>query len=106
MCHQRLVRDFLRRVASNFCVDLDPAAYHAHAETIIRPYDIFTGYGKTIIFGGIIALVACRKGLQTSGGATGAGTARTEGVVIASTLILLANFVMTLLIKEFWRWIA
>ncbi|MCJ8336430.1 MAG: ABC transporter permease [Epibacterium sp.] len=86
--------------------DLDGAAYNAHAETIIRPYDIFTGYAKTIIFGGIIALVACRKGLQTTGGATGVGTACTEGVVIASTLILGANFILTLLIKEFWRWIA
>ena len=61
---------------------------------------------ETIIFGGIIALVACRKGLQTSGGATGVGTACTEGVVIASTLILFANFILTLLIKEIWRWIA
>lgn len=68
-------------------------------------WEISTGLAKTCVFGGIIALIACRAGLATSGGATGVGRSCTEGVVSASILILLANFVMTLLLQVLRGWV-
>lgn len=67
-------------------------------------WEIGSGLFKTVIFGGIIALVACRKGLRTKGGATGVGEACTEGVVTASIAILVANFVLTLILQVARPW--
>ena len=78
---------------------IDAASYHEHAQWIVETTDILSGQLKTIFFGGIIALVACRKGLLTEGGATGVGISCTEGVVTASSMILMANFVLTVLFQ-------
>lgn len=79
---------------------LDPGAYWAHARNIVQSWDILTGLTKTFVFGAIISLIACRSGLRSSGGATGVGNACTEGVVTASMLVLVSNFVMTVVIQK------
>lgn len=79
--------------------DIDQGAYWSKHRAYIDSWDIATGLCKSLIFGGIIALVACRKGLRTSGGAAGVGTACTEGVVTASVLILVSDFVLTLIFQ-------
>jgi phospholipid/cholesterol/gamma-HCH transport system permease protein len=81
---------------------VDGAAYWHRASEYVATWDIVTGLLKTVIFGGVIALVACRRGLMTSGGATGVGEACTKGVVQASVLVLLANFLLTLLIQKLY----
>jgi phospholipid/cholesterol/gamma-HCH transport system permease protein len=50
---------------------------------------------KTIVFGLIVALVACQQGLRTGGGAVGVGKATTQTVVITMVLIYLANYFLT-----------
>jgi len=82
---------------------VDSAAYWHQSANFINAWDVLTGFGKTFIFGGIIALVACRRGLATTGGATGVGEACTTGVVQASVLVLIANFLLTLLIQKLWN---
>src|SRR5208283_2392330 len=59
--------------------------------------DILAGMIKTFIFGGIIAIVACSKGLNCTEGAEGVGRATTEAVVYSSIAILIANFFLTML---------
>ncbi len=81
---------------------VDGAAYWSRSAEYVRLWDLFTGIGKTAIFGAIIALVACRRGLLTTGGATGVGEACTKGVVQASVLVLVANFVMSLLFQKLY----
>lgn len=56
--------------------------------------DIYTGLGKTCIFGLIISIVGCRTGLRTAGGATGVGLSTTNSVVIAVLTIFIANFML------------
>lgn len=58
--------------------------------------DVFMGIIKAFIYGGIVALVGCYKGLQCGEGAEGVGRATTEAVVFASIAILIANFFLTL----------
>ena len=53
---------------------------------IIR--DIVAGVVKSFLFGLIIGLVACYKGLTVRGGAAGVGHATTESVVVAITTVI------------------
>jgi phospholipid/cholesterol/gamma-HCH transport system permease protein len=50
---------------------------------------------KTTIFGAIIALVCCYKGLNAQGGAEGVGRAVNQSVVIAFMAIGIVNYVFT-----------
>jgi phospholipid/cholesterol/gamma-HCH transport system permease protein len=57
--------------------------------------DLMSGLGKAIVFGYLIAIIACVKGLGASGGADGVGRATTSAVVAASISILVADFFLT-----------
>lgn len=60
--------------------------------------DIFSGLGKSVIFGYLIAIIACQNGLDVTGGADGVGRATTSTVVTASVSILVADFLLTKLL--------
>lgn len=57
--------------------------------------DIYTGLVKAAVFGTIVALIGCYQGFYASGGAEGVGKATTRAVVVASMMILLANYILT-----------
>ncbi|MEI6432462.1 MAG: ABC transporter permease, partial [bacterium] len=48
----------------------------------------------------IVALVGCREGLNTSGGAVGVGKSTTRCVVISIVLIFAANFFLSFLLFQ------
>jgi len=58
--------------------------------------DLYGGVVKGVIFGAIIALVGCRQGLRTTGGAEGVGKATTSSVVLSIVLIYIANLLLTM----------
>jgi phospholipid/cholesterol/gamma-HCH transport system permease protein len=60
--------------------------------------DFAIGLIKGLIFGGIIAIIGCYKGMTCHEGAEGVGQATTEAVVYSSITILIANFFLTLLL--------
>jgi phospholipid/cholesterol/gamma-HCH transport system permease protein len=62
--------------------------------------DVLIGLVKSFVYGGIIALIGCYKGLTCSMGADGVGRATTEAVVYASITILITNFFLTLTLEE------
>ncbi len=62
--------------------------------------DVFFGLTKAFVYGGIIALVGCYKGLNCSLGAEGVGRATTEAVVYSSIAILITNFFLTLVLQR------
>jgi phospholipid/cholesterol/gamma-HCH transport system permease protein len=64
------------------------------------PTDILTGLIKTFVFGAIVAVVACYKGLNCQQGAEGVGRATTESVVYSSISILISNFFLTTLLQK------
>jgi phospholipid/cholesterol/gamma-HCH transport system permease protein len=57
--------------------------------------DLWGSVMKTTIFGAIIAIVSCYKGMTASGGAEGVGRAVNQGVVIAFLGIFAFNYVFT-----------
>ena len=62
--------------------------------------DVLTGLSKSVVFGAIIAIVGCYKGMFCGEGAEGVGKATTEAVVIASIAILISNFFLTMFITQ------
>jgi len=54
--------------------------------------DLVQGFVKPIVFGFIIATIACYKGLRVRGGTQGVGKATTSAVVMSSVLILVVDF--------------
>jgi phospholipid/cholesterol/gamma-HCH transport system permease protein len=62
---------------------------------------VLIGLTKSIVYGGIIALIGCYKGLTCGIGAQGVGRATTEAVVYSSITILITNFFLTLTLEEF-----
>ena len=58
--------------------------------------DVVIGLIKGCMYGGIVALVGCYKGMTCGEGAEGVGRATTEAVVYSSISILIANFFLTL----------
>ena len=86
-----------------FLFDVNPAnAWHQmlrHTDDI----DMLTGMIKTFIFGAIIAVVSCYKGLSCPQGAEGVGHATTEAVVYSSIAILITNFFLTMLLNTLLR---
>ena len=71
-------------------LDITPTAYWIQTVDAVKPWDVFSGALKSIVFAGAIALIACQQGLATSGGAEGVGRRTTSAVVsILFTLILL-----------------
>jgi phospholipid/cholesterol/gamma-HCH transport system permease protein len=60
-------------------------------------FDVGMGLLKTLVFGAIIAIIGCRQGLATSGGASGVGKATISTVVISIVLIYIANYFLAAL---------
>jgi phospholipid/cholesterol/gamma-HCH transport system permease protein len=57
--------------------------------------DLWGSIVKTTMFGAIISIVCCYKGMTASGGAAGVGRAVNEAVVIAFAGIWAFNYVFT-----------
>jgi phospholipid/cholesterol/gamma-HCH transport system permease protein len=62
--------------------------------------DVFGGLAKTLVFGLVISLVACWKGLTARGGTRGVGIATTQVVVISSILVLIGDVFMSKFLLE------
>ena len=58
------------------------------------------GLIKALIFGAIIALVGCRQGLTTSGGAQGVGRATTSAVVFTAMAVYVTDFCISVIIQD------
>jgi len=60
--------------------------------------EILAGLVKSFVFGGIIAVICCYVGFNTSGGARGIGISTTRSVVLSFMLILVADYFLTRLL--------
>jgi len=83
-----------------YLLGIDPAFLWENALKYTHDVDVVIGFSKAFIFGGIIALISCYKGMTCPMGAEGVGRATTEAVVYSSITILICNFFLTLLIGK------
>ncbi len=86
-------------ISSSF--GITTGAYLTSIQQWLTPHDVYGGVIKSFFFGIIIALVGCRQGLRTRGGAAGVGRATITSVVLSIVLIYAANMVMTVLIYAY-----
>lgn len=70
-------------------------AYFGGITDFVEFADIRKGAVKSLVFGWLMAWIACFKGYHTSYGAEGVGRASTETVVTTSVLILVSDYIMT-----------
>lgn len=70
-------------------------AFTKSIEQFLTLHDISSAMLKTVVFGLIVALVACQQGLRTSGGAVGVGHSTTRTVVLTMVLIYVSNYFLT-----------
>ena len=75
---------------------IDPAYLWYNMLRYTQPAEVVVGMIKALIFGGIVALIGCYKGMCCGEGAEGVGRATTEAVVYSSITILITNFFLTL----------
>src|SRR5258706_6976681 len=61
---------------------------------------VYMGLIKAFIYGAIIALISCYKGMSCGEGAEGVGRATTEAVVYSAITILISNFFLTLVLNQ------
>jgi len=60
--------------------------------------DIITGVVKCLLFGTIVGLVGCYKGLTVRGGAAGVGTATTDSVVTSITATIFFDTIVNVIV--------
>jgi phospholipid/cholesterol/gamma-HCH transport system permease protein len=71
------------------------ATYYDSLTAALKLREIGNGLVKSVVFGGIIALVCCYTGFKTTGGARGIGKSTTRSVVLSFMLILVADYFLT-----------
>lgn len=76
--------------------DMSPATFLAPLPDSITRFDLVVGLVKAFCFAVIIVTISCFKGMRTNGGAAGVGQSTTSSVVLNYSIILIANFLLTL----------
>ena len=82
-------------IVANLQLGVAWADYLRFAERGAEPLDIYWGLLKSLVFSVSAAAVACSNGMRTSGGAVGVGRASRNTVVIALTLVVFFNYLLT-----------
>ena len=81
---------------------IDPTYLYYDMMQYMADIDVVFGLVKSVVYGGIIALIGCYKGLSCNVGAEGVGRATTEAVVYSSITILITNFFLTLFLQRLY----
>ena len=86
-----------------YLLGIDPTYSWYNMLRYTNAADVVIGLIKAFIFGGIVALIGCYKGMTCGEGAEGVGRATTEAVVYSSITILISNFFLTLVLGQIFH---
>jgi phospholipid/cholesterol/gamma-HCH transport system permease protein len=79
-----------------FVSQIPPGPFIEHTRTMVEPQDVVHGLFKSLIFGGVVAIITCYRGYSAQGGARGVGEGTTRAVVMSSIAILVVDYALTL----------
>jgi phospholipid/cholesterol/gamma-HCH transport system permease protein len=79
---------------STFLFGLPSAMFTNSVRDGITTDDIIGGIIKPLFFAFLMGTIACRKGLKTEGGTVGVGRSTTSAVVMASIIVIVADFIL------------
>jgi len=73
---------------------IDSHYYWHHTDEFVAFWDVGLGLLKSVSFGGVIAMIACHRGIHCRAGAEGVGRAATEAFVYSFVAILALDFLI------------
>jgi phospholipid/cholesterol/gamma-HCH transport system permease protein len=76
---------------------VDGGAYWFQTQKFVASWDVLMGLAKCPVLGFAVGAIACHHGLRTKGGASGVGETCTRAVVQGSMVVLVLNFVLTVM---------
>ncbi len=85
-------------VVSYSMFDISYLEYYQHLLTRLRFQDFAVGLGKSVVFGVLVAISGCMRGIQCGQSSQAVGMAATSAVVTGIVMIVSADAVMTLLV--------
>jgi phospholipid/cholesterol/gamma-HCH transport system permease protein len=83
------------QVSSTMLYGLPPAVFWNSVRTWLEPSDLLAMLTKAMVFGLLIAILACGWGLTTQGGAKEVGTSTTGAVVMVLLAVAVVDVVLT-----------
>ena len=83
---------------AHYYADIGSMTYLNSIKQFCEPFDMFGGMIKGVVFGAIISIVGCFKGLNARQGAEGVGLATTASVVLSIILIFIFDYFLTVLL--------
>ena len=86
---------FAAQFIATLAFELHPGVYYNSMKLMFNMSDVYMGFVKSFVFGGITGLTGCFYGFMTTGGAVGVGAATRNAVVSASIMILAANLLIS-----------
>ena len=78
-------------------MDITATQYLTQTAGSISMASFLSGTGKSIVFGGIIALTGCYRGMAAGSSAESVGQAATSSVVTSIVLVIVADAVFAVL---------
>ena len=87
---------------SNWQLDINFQYFVQLVQGSLYSRDIVTGVLKGFLFGLIIGLISCYKGLSVRGGAAGVGTATTSSVVVSITTVIGMDMIFDIVQVSFY----
>ena len=77
--------------------EINSVQYIETAQNLTKLWDLFGGLIKTALFGMIIAVISCYRGMRTTGGTKGVGEATTSSVVTTLIALFIVNYFLSVL---------
>lgn len=87
-------------LATYFTLDISPQYFLETLPQVVRPVNLFLAIGKSVLFGVLIALVACHFGLRIKPDTESLGEGTTASVVTSITVVLIADAVVAVIFKS------
>lgn len=82
---------------------VSPAVFWDSLQRLTSVSDQIRGLVKCVPFAVIIAMICCRQGLFTKGGARGVGRATTSAVVLSMAFIYVTDYFISLVLQDWVR---
>lgn len=80
---------------ANGLFDISTAVFIDSIQEFLKVGDLWNAVIKSVVFGGLVAVIGCSWGMTTTGGAKGVGQSTTTSVVTALLAIFIANFFLS-----------
>ncbi|WTL60073.1 ABC transporter permease [Nocardia sp. NBC_01499] len=83
-------------------LDVTPGSYWASFGSFTTSIDVWVSLGKSTIFGYLVVVIGCQRGLEAKGGPRGVADGVNAAVILSVVSIALVNVVITQLVTMFF----